>query len=85
MNMPCCLFQYSVVSEMNFLFSFSNAYLGSGARDLSKVAVLPLFQVGKLSTGDSLDMSPHDETAILSNEATVKDMEVHAFGWEFSL
>ncbi|VAI68766.1 unnamed protein product [Triticum turgidum subsp. durum] len=32
-------------------------------------------KVGKLSTGDSLDMSPHDETAILSNEATVKDME----------
>ncbi|XP_044956981.1 5'-methylthioadenosine/S-adenosylhomocysteine nucleosidase-like [Hordeum vulgare subsp. vulgare] len=32
-------------------------------------------KVGKLSTGDSLDMSPHDESAILSNEATVKDME----------
>ncbi|TVU13021.1 hypothetical protein EJB05_46690, partial [Eragrostis curvula] len=32
-------------------------------------------KVGKLSTGDSLDMTPHDETAILNNEATVKDME----------
>lgn len=33
-------------------------------------------QVGKLSTGDSLDMSPHDEAAIIANDATVKDMEV---------
>ncbi|KAL6861653.1 hypothetical protein ACP4OV_017353 [Aristida adscensionis] len=32
-------------------------------------------KVGKLSTGDSLDMSPHDEATILSNDATVKDME----------
>ncbi|GJN01125.1 hypothetical protein PR202_ga18364 [Eleusine coracana subsp. coracana] len=32
-------------------------------------------KVGKLSTGDSLDMTPHDETAILNNDATVKDME----------
>lgn len=32
-------------------------------------------KVGKLSTGDSLDMSPHDETAILANDAFVKDME----------
>ncbi|KAL3631637.1 Mutanase [Castilleja foliolosa] len=32
-------------------------------------------KVGKLSTGDSLDMSPHDETAIIANDATVKDME----------
>lgn len=32
-------------------------------------------KVGKLSTGDSLDMSPHDEAAILANDATVKDME----------
>nr|AAL58883.1 methylthioadenosine/S-adenosyl homocysteine nucleosidase [Oryza sativa] len=32
-------------------------------------------KVGKLSTGDSLDMSPHDESAILNNDATVKDME----------
>ncbi|KAJ6824676.1 putative 5'-methylthioadenosine/S-adenosylhomocysteine nucleosidase 2 [Iris pallida] len=30
---------------------------------------------GKLSTGDSLDMSPHDEAAISANDATVKDME----------
>ncbi|CAD6245880.1 unnamed protein product [Miscanthus lutarioriparius] len=32
-------------------------------------------KVGKLSTGDSLDMSPHDEEVILSNDATIKDME----------
>ncbi|KAF5189886.1 5'-methylthioadenosine/S-adenosylhomocysteine nucleosidase [Thalictrum thalictroides] len=32
-------------------------------------------KVGKLSTGDSLDMSPHDEAAIIANDATVKDME----------
>uniref|UniRef100_A0A0D9WKZ4 TF-B3 domain-containing protein n=1 Tax=Leersia perrieri TaxID=77586 RepID=A0A0D9WKZ4_9ORYZ len=32
-------------------------------------------KVGKLSTGDSLDMSPHDESAIQNNDATVKDME----------
>ncbi|KAK1305013.1 5'-methylthioadenosine/S-adenosylhomocysteine nucleosidase 1 [Acorus calamus] len=32
-------------------------------------------KVGKLSTGDSLDMSPHDETSILANGATIKDME----------
>ncbi|XP_022869092.1 5'-methylthioadenosine/S-adenosylhomocysteine nucleosidase 2-like isoform X2 [Olea europaea var. sylvestris] len=31
--------------------------------------------IGKLSTGDSLDMCPHDETAIIANDATVKDME----------
>ncbi|MQL78934.1 hypothetical protein Taro_011358 [Colocasia esculenta] len=32
-------------------------------------------KVGKLSTGDSLDMSPHDEAAIMTNNAVVKDME----------
>ncbi|GFP80653.1 5'-methylthioadenosine/S-adenosylhomocysteine nucleosidase 1 [Phtheirospermum japonicum] len=32
-------------------------------------------KVGKLSTGDSLDMTPHDETAIVANDATIKDME----------
>lgn len=35
-----------------------------------------MFQIGALSTGDSLDMSPHDESSILANGATVKDMEV---------
>ncbi|XXG66130.1 hypothetical protein AAC387_Pa05g3671 [Persea americana] len=30
---------------------------------------------GKLSTGDSLDMSPHDELSIVANNATLKDME----------
>ncbi|KAJ0964369.1 hypothetical protein J5N97_029491 [Dioscorea zingiberensis] len=32
-------------------------------------------KVGKLSTGDSLDMTPQDEASILANDATVKDME----------
>ncbi|CBI37940.3 hypothetical protein VitviT2T_003055 [Vitis vinifera] len=32
-------------------------------------------KIGALSTGDSLDMSPHDESSILANGATVKDME----------
>lgn len=35
-----------------------------------------MFQVGKLSTGDSLDMSPQDEASITANEAAIKDMEV---------
>ncbi|KAL6010357.1 hypothetical protein ACLOJK_000788 [Asimina triloba] len=34
-----------------------------------------LSQAGKLSTGDSLDMSPQDEAAILANDAAIKDME----------
>ncbi|KAG5526757.1 hypothetical protein RHGRI_032873 [Rhododendron griersonianum] len=32
-------------------------------------------KVGKLSTGDSLDMSPQDEASIIANDATIKDME----------
>lgn len=35
-----------------------------------------MLQVGKLSTGDSLDMSPKDEASIIANDATLKDMEV---------
>lgn len=35
-----------------------------------------MFQVGKLSTGDSLDMSTQDEASITANEASIKDMEV---------
>jgi len=35
-----------------------------------------MFQAGKLSTGDSLDMSPQEEASIVANDATVKDMEV---------
>ncbi|GKV20999.1 hypothetical protein SLEP1_g31034 [Rubroshorea leprosula] len=38
-------------------------------------------KVGRLSTGDSLDMSPHDETAITANDATVKDMEGAAIAY----
>lgn len=37
---------------------------------------LSSLQVGKLSTGDSLDMSPMDEASIVANDATIKDMEV---------
>ncbi|CAL5045258.1 unnamed protein product [Urochloa decumbens] len=33
------------------------------------------FKAGKLSTGDSLDMCPQDEEMIVSNDATIKDME----------
>ncbi|KAJ6821330.1 putative 5'-methylthioadenosine/S-adenosylhomocysteine nucleosidase 2 [Iris pallida] len=36
---------------------------------------------GKLSTGDSLDMSPHDAAAISANDATVKDMEGAAIAY----
>ncbi|KAI5402341.1 5'-methylthioadenosine nucleosidase [Lathyrus oleraceus] len=32
-------------------------------------------KVGKLSTGDSLDMTQQDESSITANDATVKDME----------
>ncbi|CAN8327630.1 unnamed protein product [Cochlearia groenlandica] len=32
-------------------------------------------KVGRLSTGDSMDMSPHDKEFITANDATVKDME----------
>ncbi|CAN6554671.1 unnamed protein product [Malus baccata var. baccata] len=32
-------------------------------------------KVGKLSTGNSLDMSPQDEASIMANDATIKDME----------
>ncbi|KAK3028640.1 hypothetical protein RJ639_037820 [Escallonia herrerae] len=32
-------------------------------------------KVGKLSTGDSLDMCPQDEASITANDATLKDME----------
>lgn len=35
-----------------------------------------MFQPGKLSTGDSLDMSLQDEASITANNAAVKDMEV---------
>jgi hypothetical protein len=37
---------------------------------------LYVFQVAKLSTGDSLDMTEQDESSITANDATVKDMEV---------
>ncbi|XP_039045129.1 5'-methylthioadenosine/S-adenosylhomocysteine nucleosidase-like isoform X2 [Hibiscus syriacus] len=36
---------------------------------------------GKLSTGDSLDMTPQDETSITANDATVKDMEGAALAY----
>lgn len=38
-------------------------------------------KVGKLSTGDSLDMSPFDETSITANDATLKDMEGAAIAY----
>ncbi|XP_020590240.1 5'-methylthioadenosine/S-adenosylhomocysteine nucleosidase 2-like [Phalaenopsis equestris] len=36
---------------------------------------------GRLSTGDSLDMSPQDEGAILGNDAVIKDMEGAAIAY----
>ncbi|KAI3804003.1 hypothetical protein L1987_32170 [Smallanthus sonchifolius] len=39
------------------------------------------FKVGKLSTGDSLDMTPQDEASILANDAVIKDMEGAAVGY----
>ncbi|XAR59074.1 Methylthioadenosine nucleosidase [Bertholletia excelsa] len=38
-------------------------------------------KVGKLSTGDSLDMSPRDEESINANDATIKDMEGAAIAY----
>ncbi|KAH6811932.1 methylthioadenosine nucleosidase 1 [Perilla frutescens var. frutescens] len=38
-------------------------------------------KVGKLSTGDSLDMCPQDEAAIVANDATIKDMEGAAIAY----
>ncbi|XP_052193403.1 5'-methylthioadenosine nucleosidase-like [Diospyros lotus] len=32
-------------------------------------------KIGKLSTGDSLDITPQDEASIIANDATIKDME----------
>eukprot|EP00262_Sarcandra_glabra_P012181 TRINITY_DN308_c0_g1_i2.p1 TRINITY_DN308_c0_g1~~TRINITY_DN308_c0_g1_i2.p1 ORF type:complete len:265 (-),score=52.88 TRINITY_DN308_c0_g1_i2:377-1171(-) len=57
---------------------------GIGSRQtLSTPNILKEFnmKVGKLSTGDSLDMSPQDEAAILANDATIKDMEGAAVGY----
>ncbi|PWA79906.1 nucleoside phosphorylase [Artemisia annua] len=42
-------------------------------------------KVCKLSTGDSLDMSPQDETCILANDATIVDMEGAALAYVSSL
>ena len=39
-----------------------------------------VLQVGKLSTGNSLDMPPVDEELIKANDASLKDMEV----WTYS-
>lgn len=36
-----------------------------------------LFQAGKLSTGDSFDMSPEDEKLVRAVDATLIDMEVY--------
>jgi len=44
------------------------------------VYICAYFQVGILSTGDSLDMTLHDESLIVANDATVIDMEVNWLG-----
>ncbi|KAL2937243.1 5'-methylthioadenosine/S-adenosylhomocysteine nucleosidase 1 [Bienertia sinuspersici] len=38
-------------------------------------------KIGRLSTGDSLDMSAQDEASITANDATVKDMEGAAIAY----
>lgn len=38
-------------------------------------------KAGKLSTGDSLDMTQQDEASIIANDATVKDMEGAAIAY----
>ncbi|KAL5788793.1 hypothetical protein ACOSP7_005742 [Xanthoceras sorbifolium] len=38
-------------------------------------------KIGKLSTGDSLDMTPQDEASITANDASVKDMEGAAIAY----
>lgn len=43
---------------------------------ICKYVVACVLQEGKLSTGNSLDMSSQDESYIKANDATVKDMEV---------
>ncbi|XP_058213151.1 5'-methylthioadenosine/S-adenosylhomocysteine nucleosidase-like isoform X3 [Rhododendron vialii] len=42
-------------------------------------------KVGKLTTGDSLDTSPKDEASIVSNDATIKDMEVSSRSFLLSI
>ncbi|CAM8936699.1 unnamed protein product [Rhodiola kirilowii] len=51
---------------------------GVGSRpaiSTSNLAEALNLKVGKLTTGDSLDMCPTDEAGIVANNATVKDME----------
>lgn len=55
--------------------SFSLYLIASQVLAMSFMVSLML-QVGKLSTGNSLDMSPQDEASIIANDATIKDMEV---------
>jgi len=42
-------------------------------------------QEGKLSTGNSLDMSLQDEEYIKANDATIKDMEVSQYKMDHEL
>ncbi|KAM7479398.1 hypothetical protein LguiA_027611 [Lonicera macranthoides] len=42
-------------------------------------------KVGKLSTGNSLDMCPQDEASIIANDAVVKDMEGAAVAYVANL
>lgn len=65
------VFTYTVESRCNLdlltisVFTTSEAFRENG-----------VFQIGRLSTGDSLDMSMQDESLIIANDATLKDMEV---------
>ncbi|XP_038984853.1 5'-methylthioadenosine/S-adenosylhomocysteine nucleosidase-like isoform X7 [Phoenix dactylifera] len=63
---------------IHVIFFCVNYLYGIGARQTFSTPNLIdelNLKVGKLSTGDSLDMSPQDEVLILANDAVVKDME----------
>ncbi|CAI5481879.1 unnamed protein product [Closterium sp. Yama58-4] len=51
----------------------------------SRVASALGFKVGRVSSGNSLDMSAEDEKLIAKNDATVKDMEAAAVAWVAAL
>ncbi|CAN1844875.1 5'-methylthioadenosine/S-adenosylhomocysteine nucleosidase [Linum perenne] len=62
--------------EFSSLYSLTSSTLASAS--ISRLAFLLLrrpLQIDKLSTGDSLDISPQDDSSITANDATVKDME----------
>jgi 5'-methylthioadenosine nucleosidase len=53
--------------------------------DVAKLATDLGYKTGTCTTGNSLDKTPEDETHMLSNEASVKDMESAAIAWSCAL